>query len=202
MTAFVGERAAAVCIAGSNASHIIVLQNNSICVGSPLRRVVGVACSSSCIRGHVYIHVAVSRPVDELLHLIGAVVGQLTFDAVDSRMAVALGVSFGQAEFDVHVVCDVHKPGYNLPCIWVELPEVPIQDGHCVQNLLGRNVLWAVVMDHVEHHGNDVHLIVVAATLQHSSCGRSGCGLPQFPLDFGFWIKGFQRILGLVLATG
>ena len=177
MATFVGERPAPIGIAGSNAAHVIVLEHNAIGIGPPFRRVVGVACCARCVCSHIHVHVAVSGPIDELLHLIGPVVGQFAFDAVDSRMAVPLRVAFGQTKFHVNIGGNVQESRHDLSRVGIQLSEVSVEHGHGVQNLRRLDVLRAIVMDHMKHHGNDVQLSIPRSAFEPRIGRVSDAGL-------------------------
>ena len=160
-----GQGPAAVGVARSYAPDIIVAEDDAIRARSPIRWIVRVTRRTRCTGRHVDIHVAVARPMDELLHLIVAFVGQFTLDAVDARMAVAIGVALCQAKLDIDVGRYIHKARYNLICVRIEFSEIGIQHRHGVMNLRIGDVLLTIVVHHMKHNRNDVKLIVLTSTL-------------------------------------
>ena len=140
--------------------------------------------------------------MDELLHLIVALIGQFILQPVDPRMAVALRIAFGQSEFHIDVRGDVHEPRHDLPGIRIQFPEIRIQDVHGIVDLGVGNVLLSVVVDHMEHHGNDVQLIVAAAALQQLPRLLAGGLFRGCTRRSGSRMGGVKGSLGVRLSTG
>jgi len=140
--------------------------------------------------------------MDELLHLIVAFIGQFILQPVDARMAVALRVPLGQSEFHIDVCGDVQKARHDLPGIRIQFPEIRIQDVHGVVDLGVGDVLLAVVVDHMEHHRDDVQLIVTTATLQQLSRGFTGGRFRGFTGRSGTRMGGVEGRLGVRLSAG
>ena len=105
-----------------------------------------------------HIQVLVPRPLDEGLHLGVAHVRQFADDAVEARVAIAVGVLLGQTEFNLHVRHQIGEVGVHLARAFVQSAEVGVQHVHGVVDLGSRNVFWAVEVDDVEHHRDHQHL--------------------------------------------
>ena len=179
-----------------------MLEHDAIGVGPPFGRVVGVPCSTGRFGGHVDVHVALPGPVDELLHVVVALIGQLILDAVDARMAVPLRIALGESELDVHIGCDVHKARHDLPRVGVHQPEIPVEDLHRVLDLRVGNVLRAVVMDDMEDHGDDVQFVVLSTSGQHILSRSAGLGFRRLAGSAGSRVSRIEGRLGFGLSTG
>ena len=124
-------------------------------------RIQAVACSPVCILHHPNIEVAVARPLDQVFDIAISNIGQRGNNAVDARVAVAIGIDLCQTEFNLRIGCDVFKLGDDIIDIRIQLTVVAVHDLDAAENLLVADVFRAVVMDHVEHDWNDDELVSV-----------------------------------------
>ena len=142
-----------------------MLQHDAVLVGVPsIHRagVEGVACRTRSVFAHPHVEVLVAWPLDELLHFRIPDVGQFTDDAVDSRVAVAVGIALGQTELDFNVRNEVFEFRNDFVDVGVQGAKVGVQHIHCVVNLGGGDVLGTVEVDHMEHNGDDQHILPLA----------------------------------------
>ena len=73
--------------------------------------------------------------MDEALHLRIAYVRQLTYDAIDARMAIAAGVPLRQTKFNFHVRHEVFEFRNDFGYALIQCPEVGVEDVHSIVHL-------------------------------------------------------------------
>ena len=166
MTRFVGEGAGAVVAARTDVARVVVGEDDAIVAGvlhvRHGARVEAVAGRTRRIFDNPNIQVRRPRPIDQVLHIAIPDVRQLRLDAVDSGVAIALGIALGELEFDEGIGGEVGEFVDDLRCIAVEEAKVAVDDLHRAVDLLIGDVLRAVVVDDVKHHRDGDELLAVA----------------------------------------
>ena len=76
-------------------------------------------------------------------------------------MAITAGINLRQSKFNLRICGDVLKFSDNIRCVRIEFAEVAVHHFDAAVNLLIADVLGTVVVDDVEHHGNDDQFIAV-----------------------------------------
>ena len=178
----VGQCARPVQVGGADGPAVGVLQDDAVLVGVLVAvhrtGVERIARGTRRVFAHPHVEVFVAGPLDEFLHLGIPDVGQFTDDAVDARVAVAVGIALGQTKLDFNVRHNVLELGNDFVDVGVECAKVGVQHIHRILNLGRGNVLRTVEVDDVEDNGDDQHIFPLGCrgTLLRFKLKRT-CGL-------------------------